>query len=192
VTSSSEMLDALRPVVSTLQRLGVKHFIGGSVASSVHGVARTTLDVDLIADLHESHIEELMRALSERFYVSEPMIRAAIVNSSCFNLVHLATSFKVDVFVPKNRPYDQIAMERIRPETIGEEGGIETWVATPEDVILSKLEWYRLGDEISDRQWFDVLTVLRIQQEQLDLAYLHRWAENLGVSDLLERALAEA
>ena len=92
----------------------------------------------------------------------------------------------------KNRPYDQIAMERIRPETIGEEGGIETWVATPEDVILSKLEWYRLGDEISDRQWFDVLTVLRIQQEQLDLAYLHRWAENLGVSDLLERALAEA
>lgn len=191
MTSSSEMLDALRPVVATLRRLGVKHYVGGSVASSVHGVARTTLDVDIIAELQESHIEGLTQALSESFYVSEPMIRSAIVNGSCFNVIHLATSFKVDVFVPKNRPYDQMAMDRIQPEMIGEESGVETWVATPEDVILSKLEWYRLGEEISERQWFDVLSVLRIQQGRLDLDYMRQWATNLGVSDLLMRALAE-
>ena len=192
MTSSSEMLDALRPVVATLRRLGVKHYVGGSVASSVHGVARTTLDVDIIAELQESHVEGLTQALSGSFYVSEPMIRAAIVNGSCFNVIHLATSFKVDVFIPKNRSYDQTAMDRIQPETIGEEGGVETWVATPEDVILSKLESYRMGEEISEHQWFDVLSVLRIQQGRLDLEYMCQWAGRLGVSDLLERALAEA
>ena len=142
MTSSSEMLDALRPVVATLRRLGVKHYVGGSVASSVHGVARTTLDVDIITELQESNIEGLTQALSESFYVSGPMIRSAIENRSCFNVIHLATSFKVDVFVPKNRPYDQMAMDRIQPETIGENGiDVKAAVAGQPDSPTARGRW---------------------------------------------------
>jgi hypothetical protein len=191
MTGGSELLDALRPVVAVLQRLGVKHYVGGSVASSMYGVARTTLDVDLIADLEESHVAEFARALSNSFYVSESMIRSAVANRSSFNVIHLATSFKVDVFVPKTRPFDQIAMGRVRRERIGRAGGVYTWIASPEDVVLTKLEWYRLGQETSERQWSDVVLLMKIQQHNLDLSYLAEWARELGITDLLERALGE-
>ncbi len=110
----------------------------------------------------------------------------AIQHRSSFNLIYLETMFKVDVFLPKWRPFDKAQFERRTSEVIATEPGRMAWVASAEDTILTKLEWFRLGDEISERQWRDVLGVLKIQGERLDLVYLRQWASQLNVSDLLE------
>lgn len=187
----SDLIAALRPVVAVLQQLGIRHYIGGSVASSIHGVVRTTLDVDVIADLGESSVEIVLRQLTQDYYVSVQAAKSAVAHEGSFNLIHLPTSFKIDVFVLKSRPYDQQAMERSLEDAVGEEGALKTRVASAEDVILSKLEWYRLGNEVSERQWQDVIGVLRVQQHNLDFEYLERWAGELGVSDLLQCARQE-
>ena len=187
-----ELVAALRPVLAAFERLGVACHIGGSVASSSHGVGRSTQDVDVIADLHPTHVHPLALALAKDFYVSEPMIEAAIRGRSCFNVIHLPSMFKVDVFVLKQRPFDQAAFVRARPGRVGlSEDFVEAAIASPEDVVLNKLEWFRLGDEISERQWNDVLGVLRVCSPNLDHEYLDRWSVELGVRDLLDRARAE-
>jgi hypothetical protein len=121
------------------------------------------------------------------------MITNAIERERSFNVIHLATSFKIDVFAVKSRPFDQSAITRIRPDTFIEYGEeLPLVVAAPEDVILNKLEWSRKGDEITERQWEDILGVLRIKRRDLDFEYLNKWAAELKVADLLERAIAES
>ena len=188
---ASDLVSALRPVVAALQRLGIRHFIGGSVASSIHGVVRTTVDVDVVAELKESSVDALIHQIATDYYVSVQAARMAVVHEGCFNLIHLPTSFKIDMFVLKSRPFDQQALERSLADTVGDEEAIHTRIASPEDVILNKLEWYRLGNEMSQRQWQDVIGVLKVQRHGLDFGYLERWAGELGVSDLLRRARQE-
>ena len=189
--SAPELLQALAPVIATLDKLSITYYVGGSVASSVYGVARTTLDADLVALLRDEHVGALVEELRAGYYVSAPMIRSAIKSHSRFNVIHLATMFKVDVFTVKSRPFDQSALQRIRKDTLGSEEPLEVFVASAEDVLLNKLEWYRIGEEISERQWTDVLGVLRVQRNVLDYEYLRRWATDLEVLDLLERACTE-
>ncbi len=190
---SYDAVTAVLPVVAAMERIGVKHYIAGSVASSAYGHVRTTLDVDLVADFLPQHVGPLVGALEGDYYVSLPAIHEALARRSCFNLIHLATMFKVDVFVAGQRPYDRLAFERIRPGLIDDDDpATRVSFASPEDVILGKLEWYRLGDEVSDTQWRDVLGVMRVQGELLDREYLRHWAAQLGVADLLEKAWEEA
>lgn len=187
-----DAITALAPVVAEFQRLGVRHYIGGSLASSIYGLARSTRDVDLVADLQHKHVAPFVAALASRYYVSEPMILDAIDRKSCFNLIHLVNSFKIDVFVTKGRPYDRAAFERIRSDTIDPDETSQTFqFASPEDTVIAKLEWYRLGDEASDRQWRDIVEVMLTQEETLDRPYLARWATELGVADLLDKAWKE-
>jgi len=121
------------------------------------------------------------------------MILDPIARRSCFNVIHLATMFKVDVFVLKDRPYDRTAFARIRRDTLTpDEPGAEVFLASPEDVVLNKLEWFRLGDAVSERQWRDAVGVLKVQKDRLDRPYLARWASHLGLTDLLEQAWREA
>lgn len=187
-----EITRVLLRVTQTLERLGVPYAVGGSLASSLHGVMRSTLDVDIVADIKPEHVPALVSALSAEFYADEAMIRDTIKHRSSFNLIHYETAFKVDIFIRKLRPYDQVQLNRRRESVIATNPEASVYVVSPEDIILSKLEWYRMGGEVSDRQWRDILGVLKVRAGELDLNYLRKWAGELNVRDLLERALQEA
>lgn len=189
---NTDLLDALGPVAAALERLGVAFYIGGSVASSVHGAPRSTMDADIVADLRAQHASPLVAALEDEYYADERAIAAAITRRSSFNLIHLATSFKIDVFVPEDDPYQRESLARRVTDTLGEPGSPSFPFATKEDTVLAKLLWFRAGGGVSERQWSDVQGVLRTQQRALDLAYLRRWGVTLNVGDLLDRALSEA
>ena len=191
MTSQSELWDALLPVVEALIALEVPYYVGGSIASSVTGVARATLDADLVASLQSEHAEPLAALLLPYYYVDAEMIQSAVRHSSSFNMIHLATMFKIDIFVPQDTAFARENMRR-RVALDVPEIGRTLYVCAPEDIVLHKLLWYAAGSGVSDRQWYDLQGVLRLQAHGLDLAYLQRWAVALGVGELLHRALDEA
>jgi hypothetical protein len=191
--TSSDLLRALGPVVDALEELGVPYYVGGSLASSAHGMARSSIDADVVTDLGPAHVAPQVRALERTYYASEERIDAAIQARRSFNLIPLETMFKVDVFVTKGRPFDRQAFARARRQTLEDVPEARGFlVASPEDTILAKLEWFRAGGESSQKQWADVIGVLRTGGDGLDRAYLRRWASAIGVEDLLERALRDA
>ncbi len=181
-------LAALAPVAEALKSLGVDFYIGGSVASNVHGVWRSTMDTDLVAWLRRQHVAPFVMALQRDFYVSADMILDAIARRASFNVIHENSSQKIDVFIPKGRPFDEAARKRAVMKPVSADGAYLLPVASPEDTILTKLEWYRMNNEVSDKQWSDVRSVIRIKQDGLDWPYMQRWAAELGVGDLLDRA----
>lgn len=188
-----DILAAVTPVVEAFESLGIAYHIGGSVASSAYGVARATLDVDLVADVQPGQVRPLAALLQGRYYLDEEAMQEAIRYRSSFNVIHLETMVKVDVFILKAQPYDRQAFRRARRDTLDEAEPVrEFYFASPEDVILNKLNWFRLGGGVSERQWNDVLGVLKVQAQALDWAYLRRWAAELGLGALLERAMGEA
>ena len=190
--TESDLVAALLPVTQAFDALGVRYFLGGSVASSAHGIARASLDADLVAALEPEHVDALVARLAPAFYIPEDRLRFAVATRSSCNLIHLATMFKIDVFVSKGRPFDREAADRARPQAIDEGEDAPLFpVASPEDIVLAKLEWFRLGGETSERQWWDVVGVLRVA-EDADRAYLRRWAAALNLTELLERALVDA
>jgi hypothetical protein len=191
--SDSDIIVSITPLISIFDNLRIPYFIGGSVASSAYGKARSTLDVDIVAPITMPNANRLAEALKNIYYVSEDDIKAAILRSASFNIIHLETMLKIDVFVLKKREYDQQAFERkIEDHLDEEEQNRSFFLASPEDVIINKLEWYKAGDGISERQWNDVVGVMMVQGDRLDKQYLLSWAEKLGLSDLLEKALKEA
>lgn len=179
-------------VIEALEGLGVRYVVGGSLASSVHGVFRASVDADLVAELRLEHVERLARRLGEAFYLDEGAMRRAIAGRRSFNVIHLETMFKVDVFIPKGRAFDAAQLERRAARVIATEPERTAFIASAEDTILAKLDWYRAGGEVSERQWRDVAGVLRVQRGRLDARYMREMAASLGVGDLLERAFAEA
>ena len=187
-----ESLKAALAAAAELDKLGVRWFLGGSLASSIHGVPRATFDADIMADVRPQHVRILIKSLGDRWYADENAITEAIRERSSFNLIHLDTAVKVDVFVPKLRRFDAGEFTRCRKIKILEDPVIEASVCCAEDIVIAKLEWYRLGGDQSERQWDDVLGVLRLNQGKLDDELLRANAKELGVSDLLERAISEA
>jgi len=185
------IFDAITPIVEALEHLGVNYHIGGSVASSIYGIIRATIDADLVANLELKHVRPLVKLLEADYYIDEDSVRDAVKRRGSFNAIYLDTMLKVDVFIPKSRLFDQEELRRIQLQPLIE-GYRPFYVASPEGTILNKLEWYRMGGEVSDRQWNDILGVLKVQGTNLDMAYLQRWAVALKVSDLLERALVDA
>jgi len=190
--SDSDLVAALRPVAEAFDALGVRYYLTGSVASSAHGVARASLDADVVAALEPGHAAPLISRLEAAYYVPVDRVHAAVTGRSSFNLIHLATMFKIDVFVSRQRPFDLEATARARVESLDEGADAPRFpVASAEDTVLAKLEWFRRGGETSERQWWDIVGVLRVTNGA-DREYLRRWAASLGVDDLLERALADA
>ena len=176
-------------VVAELERLGVEYLVGGSIASSVHGRPRTTQDVDLVARLAGRHVPDLVAALEQEFYIDAGMAIDAISRRASFNIIHLATMLKVDIFVFNGDELSHAEMRRRVAVTLRD---ASVWFASPEDIVLQKLDWYRKGEGVSERQWRDTIGVIAVQGARFDLAYARAWAEKLALTELLDRALAEA
>lgn len=188
----NEPVEVTLKVTEVFEKLGVPYLIGGSLASTLYGMVRTTQDSDIIAEMRAEHLQPFVAALQDEFYVDDEMIAESIQRNSSFNIIHRETMFKVDVFIPRPRAFLRSQLARAQKHTFTFETEVSAKFASPEDTILSKLEWYRLGGEVSDQQWRDVLGVLKTRAGELDLDYLRKWAGELKVSDLLERALDEA
>lgn len=187
----NEPLEVTLKVTGVLENLGVAYLIGGSLASTLYGMVRTTQDSDIVAELRREHLQSFVTALQDEFYVDDEMIADAIQRNGSFNIIHLDTAFKVDIFIPRPRPFLTSQLSRAQRQIFPLEKEVSARFASPEDTILAKLEWYRLGDEVSERQWRDVLGVMKTRAGDLDLDYLRNWARELMVDDLLDRALKE-
>jgi hypothetical protein len=185
-------LHVLLEVLAVLTRLEVPYALGGSWASSLMGKMRFTNDADLIVEPFPGKETAFCASFGDDYYVSLSAVQEAVRRRSSFNVVHTASAFKVDVFVRKDRPFDASVMARRRAFPLPEAPGQVLVCVSPEDVVLLKLEWYRLGGETSERQWSEVRGVLEIQAERLDQAYLDHWAKELGGADLLDRAWRES
>lgn len=188
----SEVLDVTVQVAAVLEQLDIPYLVGGSLASSLHGIPRATQDVDLVAMLAPAHAQLLVSALEQDFYIDLDMIQSAIRRRSSFNLIHLQTLFKVDVFVHQPDVLGQEQMKRRQRYTLEGSPGRSLVVASPEDVILQKLRWYQMGNRVSERQWRDVLGVFRVCRAVLDVEYLQRVARQAELGDLLGEALEAA
>jgi hypothetical protein len=187
-----ELFAAVRRVVAAFDALGVDYFVGGSIASMVFGEPRLTVDADLVARLLGRHAHPLVERLGTEFYADLPAIKAAIQDGGSFNLIHLETMVKVDVYVTWRTEFAQSQFARRLRRNVGLDEPLELYLATPEDTVLAKLDWFRKGGEVSDRQWRDVLGVLKVQAAALDFAYMRDWAARLQLTPLLLRALADA
>jgi hypothetical protein len=150
------------------------------------------LDADIVADLMPSNVRPLLKGLGDDWYADENAIREAIASRASFNLISLSTAMKVDIFIPKLRRFEGGQFARADRKIVDTETGDSIPVASAEDTIAAKLEWFRLGGEHSDRQWQDIVGVIAIQGARLNLDVLRESAAELNVADLLKRALADA
>jgi hypothetical protein len=192
VSAMEEALTVTLQVIGALDRQGVPYVVGGSIASSIYGKPRATQDVDVVADLRDEHIPVFIAEIRDHFYFDEPAIRDAVRRRATFNVIHLQTLFKVDVFVAKRDFATTQELARGQRFVPPEAPGADITLASPEDVVVQKLYWYRLGDHVSERQWSDAMGVLTVRGTALDREYMTRLAAEMGVGDLLQRAFREA
>ncbi len=191
--SRSEVFEGLQLVVEAFEALGVRYHVAGSVASSAYGLARSTLDVDVVADLQPAAVERFTAQLKPDFYIDEVTVREAVAARRPFNVIHLKTMLKIDIFILSDRPFDRQSFRRSRPDHLSTDPTERAFqIEQPEDVVLHKLEWFVAGGQASQRQWGDVLGILKVQQDDLDWAYLLHWSNELGLEELLRKAAAES
>lgn len=187
MTSPPDPIAVALGVVGVLDSLGIVCTVGGSIAASFAGEPRSTIDIDIVVALDLDRVTALVKALDTAFYVDAHALERAVRQRSSTNLIHHATQLKVDLFVAGGTPLDTQQLARRLPVSVG--GGVLP-IHPPEDILLQKLRWFRAGGEVSDRQWRDVLAIVRVQGRHLDTDYLRAHAPVLGVEDLLTRALA--
>jgi len=179
-------------VTTVLEQLKIRYFIGGSFASTYYGMVRTTQGSDIVAEFKQDHIDPFVQKLERDFYIDHERNVKAVNGLSSFNIIHRDSFFKVDIFVPQMRPYLEQQFSRAHRQVISIEPAIEAQIASAEDTLIAKLEWYRMGGEESELQWRDVLGVLKVQAGTLDRNYLEETSDELGLSDLLDKARNEA
>ncbi len=177
-------------VIAVLEGLGVRYLLAGSLASAIYGEPRSTRDADILAELGVEHVAPLVQLLESQFYVAAEAIEDAVRNRSSFNVIHYNSLFKVDIFLPKARPFDEQELQRRVRRVLSINPERSAFVASAEDVVLAKLDWFRQGGEVSEQQWRDVTGVIKSTVD-LDIEYLRRSAQDLNVSDLLELLLSQ-
>ena len=187
----NEIFEAISLLTKVFSDLGIEYYIGGSVASSLYGIARTTLDANIVAKISKNKVNEMERSLRDEYYIDSDMILDAINRKSSFNLIHLSTMIKIDIFSHKDSPYQVESFQRKRLDSFPNEKD-KLYFCSPEDIILSKLDWYKQGNMVSERQWNDIIGVLKVNNTLLDFDYLKKWADILSLDDLLATVLKEA
>ena len=185
--------NALQQLLAALDNMELPYYVGGSVASSVHGIPRTTMDVDVVLSLQPEQVDELAAMLATGFYADAITIKEALAAGRAFNIVHLRSAYKIDLFPLRRDEFSRSEFARRTFQDVLALGPepIECAVASAEDTILRKLAWYRTGGETSERQWNDLRGIVQVSGGKLDREYLRKWAEFLKVDDLLKRLLAE-
>jgi hypothetical protein len=182
----------IRQLAKVFEDLGIPYYVGGSVASSLQGEVRFTEDLDVAINIQPEQVGLLIEALGQDFYISEVAVNEAIQGlTNSFNVIHLQTVEKADIFISGRDEFEVSKMARRRFYEFEEgEGGF--YVSSPEDTVLQKLFWLRLAGGQSQKQWRDVLGILKLQGDRLDLGYLGLWAERLGVREDLRQAMIES
>lgn len=184
-----EPLQITKQIADVFQDLKIHYMIGGSLASSLHGIPRSTQDIDIVADIKPNKVKELINILKKDFYIDENMIKEALLRFTSFNIIHLETMFKVDIFILKQDQASKEEMSRRKSYRISEKQNL--YITSAEDIIIHKLHWYELGDRVSERQWKDVIGVLQVQGKRLNYNYLKKTANRMNVSKLLIQAIEE-
>ncbi|MEM1203431.1 MAG: hypothetical protein AAGN66_09415 [Acidobacteriota bacterium] len=175
-------------LIPLLERADIPYMVAGSVASSVHGSPRSTQDVDLVIAPDRSSLLRLLQSLPhDAYYFSEESALRAFARNGQFNIIDFETGWKVDFILRKARPFSKLEFERRQMEMVG---GVQLFVARPEDVVITKLEWAQMS--ASDRQISDAAGILRVQGQDLDLPYIEHWVAELGLVEELGRARAAA
>ena len=181
---------SLSAVAEAFDRLRISYLIGGSLASAAWGVLRATIDVDILARIHETHADAFAAALGPDWYADPEMIRSSIRAGRSFNLIHRISGQKFDIF-PATAEFHTSELQRASMVPLDLIGASQTFpVATAEDILVAKLEWYAPGNEVSERQWSDITGILT-SNPGLDLDYVQTWARRLRVDRLLARALEQ-
>ena len=185
-------IDLALQIAALLDSLAIPYVLGGSLASSLVGEPRTTLDLDFAIRLRSEDVAPLLAALGTEYYVSSEAVQSAVARTASFNIVKLDSVEKVDLFVLGDGLLDRRQLARRQRLVVSESPRRELWVGSPEDQVLRKLDGYRAGGGVSDRQWRDVLGILAVQAARLDRADLESAAADLGLAELLARAFQEA
>lgn len=176
--------DFLRRLVTALDAAGIPHMITGSFASTHHGSPRSTQDIDVVIEPTPQALDTLLASLHDaEYYVDPDTARDALATRSQFNIIDIATGWKADLIVRKDRPFSREEFSRRQAVVLL---GTSTFVASVEDAIISKLEWAKLGD--SERQLRDVAGMLAVRGQALDRAYVEHWVQSFGLEDVWERA----
>jgi hypothetical protein len=178
--------DALKFLLSKLDECGIPYMITGSFASNIHGLPRATQDVDVVIEVDRRTLERFLESLGSAFYRSSEAAMDALARQKMFNIVHLETGFKIDLIIRKSRPFSRMEFSRRQPAFYL---GANRWFATAEDTILAKLEWSKMAG--SERQFNDALSVAKLQGDNLDRAYLDKWAREIEILNLLESLFQE-
>lgn len=168
--NSTDLKRGTEPIIRFFEQQSIRYHIGGSVSSSIHGIPRTTIDIDIVAEVSSHHVDPMVKELSKAYYIDTGMIQNAIQSQSSFNLIHLETFIKIDIFVLKQSPFDLEVMNRAVDGilTMEDDEPIQVKFSSAEDIILNKLHWFRLGGEQSERQWKDVQGILNVQAGSLN------------------------
>ena len=181
-----EQVDVLRRAIEVLEQLNITYMVGGSIACSVYGEPRATLDIDVVVDLRPDQIRMLCEAFPpDEWYVSEEAVREAVAARDMFNVIHGASGNKIDFIVAKKDPWGRQQMAHRRRVRILPD--CEGYAAAPEDIIISKMAYYRQGGH--EKHLRDITGILKTSDEPVDRAYIAQWAEQLGLTEIWQAIL---
>jgi len=189
--SDIQQSEIIKQLTDILDELKIGYAIGGSIASSIYGTPRFTQDADITVQSFSSVAQQLYEILKSDFYISKEAMYQALQSRTSFNIIHLTTAFKIDLFIQKDDEFQMQMLSHSRKLPLGKSAKKASFVS-PEVIILLKLDWFRQSGCDSERQWSDVQGVLAAQKENLDFEYLKNWAKKLGLNELLQKAISES
>ena len=191
--NSPNILTFALQVTKIFEQVGIPYYLGGSIASSLFGIPRTTLDIDIVVDIRQQQIPLLIKNIPEKeYYLDADVMMDAVKHGTSFNIIHRDTFYKVDVFIPQDDLFQKEVFARRIKRNLSNEIPESLFFPSPEDIVLLKLKWYKAGGNVSEKQWTDILGVLKAQRKQLDRAYMSKWSDYLGINDLLVKSMQES